>query len=569
VGTGVSLVFNAASSSSLPSPAEYTQITNFTDSAVSPSLSRDGRFVTFIRGGEAFLSRGQVFVKALPDGESIQLTNDVNVKYGPVFSPDGSRIAYTRISSGAGVLAWDTWAVPRDGGAPTALVTNAAGLTWLGDGRTLLAEIKRNVHMAIVAADESGSGRRDVYVPRHGRGMAHYAYASPDRRWVLVVEMDHAHLLDQPCRLVPFDGASPGRLVGPPGGCTAADWSPDGRWMYFSVSVGASSHLWRQRFPDGAPEQLTFGPTEEEGVTAAPDGRSLLTSLGMRRSSIWIRDPTGERPLTSEGYARMPRFSRDGTRVFYLQQHNANSPDAELRVIDLRAGRATNMLPGVRVIDYDVSLDEREIAYTIPGNGYLPRIAIARIDGTVAPTVLAGPGDQVSFGADGDLIFRSLEGGTNSIVRWRRQSGVSQRLASDPVGSKYGVSPDGRWVIAVVHGSGDHSETVTLALPVDGGTPRRVCSPSCPTWWGSDGRTLYVSRGKTATSPARSVAIPIPEGRMLPDLPEEGIDSIAGGLKIPGSVPIEHDSVAPFHDPSTYVFTRSEIQQNLYRIPLR
>jgi serine/threonine protein kinase len=47
------------------SPSEYTQITNFTDSATAPSLSPDGRMVTFIRGGEAFLSFGQVWAKLL------------------------------------------------------------------------------------------------------------------------------------------------------------------------------------------------------------------------------------------------------------------------------------------------------------------------------------------------------------------------------------------------------------------------------------------------------------------------------------------------------------------------
>ena len=42
--------------------------------------------------------------------------------------------------------------------------------------------------------------------------------------------------------------------------------------MYFGAAVDGSSHLWRQAFPDGAPEQVTFDPTEEEGVAVAPDG---------------------------------------------------------------------------------------------------------------------------------------------------------------------------------------------------------------------------------------------------------------------------------------------------------
>jgi len=105
--------------------------------------------------------------------------------------------------------------------------------------------------------------------------MAHYSYLSPDEKSVLIVEMSGTGAF-QPCRLTPFDGSSPGHPVGPHGTCTSAGWSPDGTWMYFSAYVGGASHLWRQRFPDGLPEQITFGATEEEGLAVAPDGRSLV-----------------------------------------------------------------------------------------------------------------------------------------------------------------------------------------------------------------------------------------------------------------------------------------------------
>ena len=29
--------------------------------------------------------------------------------------------------------------------------------------------------------------------------------------------------------------------------------------MYFTAMTGNGVHIWRQRFPDGAPEQVTFG----------------------------------------------------------------------------------------------------------------------------------------------------------------------------------------------------------------------------------------------------------------------------------------------------------------------
>src|SRR5207244_4750630 len=119
-------------------------------------------------------------------------------------------------------------------------------------------------HLGIVTATETGTGARDIYFPAHERGMAHYSYPSPDRKAVLVVEMARDGTF-QSCRVVPFDGSSMGRLVGPQGSCQSAAWSPDGKWMYFGADVNGHSHLWRQSSLAGSLEQITFGPTEEEG----------------------------------------------------------------------------------------------------------------------------------------------------------------------------------------------------------------------------------------------------------------------------------------------------------------
>jgi DNA-binding winged helix-turn-helix (wHTH) protein len=71
----------------------YTQITNFTDSAVAPALSPDGRMVAFFRSDDWLPSPDQVYIKLLPDGEPVQLTRDPRLKCCLAFSPEGSRIA--------------------------------------------------------------------------------------------------------------------------------------------------------------------------------------------------------------------------------------------------------------------------------------------------------------------------------------------------------------------------------------------------------------------------------------------------------------------------------------------
>jgi hypothetical protein len=115
----------------------YTQITNFTDSAIAPALSPDGRMVAFLRSERWFLSRDQIYIKMLPDGDPVQITHDSRQKYGMAFSPDGSRLSYTVVDRNP--MGWNTYTMPVLGGEPSLLLSNASGLTWLGPDRLLFS----------------------------------------------------------------------------------------------------------------------------------------------------------------------------------------------------------------------------------------------------------------------------------------------------------------------------------------------------------------------------------------------------------------------------------------------
>ena len=558
VAAGIGVFYSTRPSAPVTSPSEYTQLTNFTDSATAPSLSPDGRMVVFKRGEDSFLSSGDIYVKLLPNGDAVRLTTEPARRYGPVFTPDGSRIAYTQVTAGS----WDTWTVPVLGGQPTRFLPNASGLTWIADHRMLFSEIKTGLHMGIVTATESRGESREIYIRPDEHAMAHYSYLSPDRQSVLVVEMTGVHAFTDRCRLVPFDGSSSGRLVGPQGTCIAAAWAPDGQWMYFSAVVGGSSHIWRQKFPDGAPEQITFGPTEEEGIALAADGRSIVTSVGTRRSAIWIHDAAGERTILSDGYALVPRLSRDGTRVFYLlvrdwwlSARGRVAASAELRSLDPKSGKSETVLSGVSIRDYEISRDEKEVAFTTTDGNGTSQIWLAALDRRTPPRLIAQGGDQVSFGAEEDLVFRSLAE-NNALIRIKKDGTGRARVTASTVLDKFGLSADGKWVIASLAGRG------TFAVPVDGAVPTRICAQICPSTWSSDGRWLYVAPVGTG----KTYVIPVPSGRSLPALPAQGVDRDAAGR--PEAWIISNGLISPGPDPSTYVFTKTDLQRNLFRIPL-
>ena len=159
-----------------------------------------------------------------------------------------------------------------------------------------------------------------------------------------------------PCRVVPMDGSSRGRQVGPPGaGCTFGAWSPDGKWMYLTSKAGGLNHIWRQRFPDGQPEQITSGPTEEEGIAMAPDGRSFVTAVALQSTSIWVHDAQRRAAdFAAEGNAAYPKFTPDGKKLCYrivkaVPRFGTNRDPGEVWVADLESGRSEPLVPGFPV----------------------------------------------------------------------------------------------------------------------------------------------------------------------------------------------------------------------------
>jgi Tol biopolymer transport system component len=530
--------------------------------------------LTFVRGPGTFQTEGQVYVKLLPDGEPTQLTRDSFRKMSPVFSPDGTQIAYTTINTR---FEWDTWLVSVLGGEPRRWLPNASGLVWLDRQRLLFSEIKTGIHMAIVTAEPNRTGARDVFVPAHERGMGHRSFPSPDRTRALVVEMDGTGGW-APCRLVPLEGSSAGRQVGPPaGGCTFAGWSPNGSWMYFSSSAGGAYHIWRQRFPDGEPQQITFGPTEEEGIAVVPDGRSLVTAVGLKQRSVMLRDQRGERQISLEGYAFNPKFTRDGETLFYQVFRNASALDgpSDLWMADVDSGRSEMLFPNIPSAgtsgssagggSYDISPDGRRVVLTAADDEGKSRLWLVAVDRSGPPQRVPGvEGHQPAFGPAGEIVFRANDGNRTWIYRVR-EDGRDVRKAIDQPAEPAGVSLDGRSLVAWPYGGG-----ATL-YSLDGKAPVRVWGRDARLRWSSDGRVLFLSVSTTAGtlySTGRTYVIPLAPGRLLPDVPDVGFATEAEIAALPGVQVIEAADVAPGPTASTYAFSRETTQRNLYRIPI-
>jgi Tol biopolymer transport system component len=562
-----------------PVAREYTQITHFADSATWPALSSDGRLLTFIRGASTFKGPGQIYIKALPDGEPVALTSDDLAKMSPVFSPDGSRIAYTASTSN---FVWDTWIVGVGDRTPTFWLRNASGLSWVSDRRLVFSEITKGLHMKVVTANEGRDDVRPVYAPTSEQGMAHRSSVSPDGAWLLIAEMDAQVWLR--CRLAPTDGSSSGQGAGPAGPCRSAAWSPDGTWMYFSSNSSGSFHIWRQRFPEGAPEQITVGPTEEEGIAPDPDGRSILTSVGTRHSSIWMHDERGEREISREGYAFIPRtpnggtsqpLSVDGRFVYYLVRQGAvrfgvlGERAGELWAADVATGANKPLVTGRNVIGYDSSHDGTQLAFAAEDDRGVSHVWLMRLDRPDEPRQISTLRmDSPRFTRGGDIFCRGWENGQTFVYRVR-PGGAPEKLLDQPVAFFLTVSPDGDWIIAKVQEDPGRSGSLINNAFRTSGTERPVTlCHGCEIDWTSNGRSLVVRFLGGDASPAETLIMPLGSGGAMPAFPAEGFQSKAdlAGLSVAHAM---KGWAYPFGTGSTYVFARASTQRNIYRVALR
>jgi Tol biopolymer transport system component len=547
-----------------PDRSRWVQLTKFPDPVSQPALSPDGRMLAFVRSPSTFFAAGQIYVKSMPDGEPAQLTHDNLKKMSPVFSPDGQRIAYTTVDP---KFNWDTWVVPAGGGEPQPWLSNASGLIWIDTNRVLFSEIKAGAHMGIVAAGKSRTGAHDIYLPPTTRGMAHRSYPSPDRKWVLLAEMDRDWL---PCRIVPSDGSSSGRQVGPPGPCVFGAWSPDGKWVYVTSKSGGLYHIWRQPFPDGHAEQVTSGLTEEEGIAMAPDGRSFVTAVALQNVSVWVHDAKGDRQISRlEGNASYPKFTPDGKRLCYrivteVPRFGTNRDPGEVWVADLESGHSEPVAPGFQPIDYDISPDGQQVVMEAPDGEGKPRFWLAPLDHRSPPHEIPNvEGRHAIYGPGGDIFFLRMEG-SSGFVYAVKPNGTGLHKAFEQTALSLGpFTPDGRWVVAWAPLPGAQGSAVQL-FPLGGGNPI-VIGSNTALHWSRNGDSLWISGG--VVPDGQTYIVPLRSSELLPPIPADGFHLAGEIARLPGAHRIDSGG-APGPSLDVYAFLRSTVQRNLYRIPI-
>jgi eukaryotic-like serine/threonine-protein kinase len=237
---------------------------------------RSGRKEIWLRGAEDGTDRPLVTQHDFPDDQTLWLMT-------PAISPDGGRIAYSRISN---KHVGELWISPMAGGSPLRIGNPKAyeiSPAWSPDGKWLTYFSSDNGLLKVAV------GGSDPPVSLgFSSGCENAAQWSPDGGWIACATGDGVVLLSP-------DGKDR-RTIGNRRAFIA--WSRDGREIYALGRIAGGK--WRFGAIDaktGAERTIyEYGP--EAGFATAynpafpmslsPDGKSLATSIVNVRSDIWM-----------------------------------------------------------------------------------------------------------------------------------------------------------------------------------------------------------------------------------------------------------------------------------------
>ena len=222
-----------------------------------------------------------------PDGSGqVRLTNGPGFRYGPVASPDGSKIVFARIVSDPSDS--DIYLVDFDGSHLTPLVVGATydqEPDWSPDGGSIV--FQRGSDLYTISIDGS-SLHQLTSTPQLSEESPVW---SPDGTRIAFVGLEG---LERDIYVMNADGSNAMRLAAMPGEDQSPAWSPDGTRLAFSHEEPAGvRHLYVMNADGSDLHAVTSGDLRDYASAWSPDGSQLvfgrlLLDPGELYQDLWV-----------------------------------------------------------------------------------------------------------------------------------------------------------------------------------------------------------------------------------------------------------------------------------------
>jgi Tol biopolymer transport system component len=302
------------------------------------------------------------------------------------------------------------------------------------------------------------------------------------QRLATVPYVDHPHLSRHGTRIrftentssgdrlweVGTDGSNPHPILGGRKVVYGGDWSPDGKYYFFTAwdgdrmslwAISEARHWWRRN--STVPQQLTFGPMSIGAPAVSNDGKQLYAVGAERHGELSVYDGRSGKfvPYLSGASVCYVDFSRDGQWIAYVSY-----PEGTLWRSRIDGGEKRQLTsPPLAVINPRWSPDGKLIAFVDYSNGDRSQMArnsprrvyVVSADGGGPALLLAGQFADPTWSPDGNSIaydYNAFSAGWATEVRvLDLQTQKSTKVPGSEGMWSPRWSPDGKYLVALGH----------------------------------------------------------------------------------------------------------------------
>jgi hypothetical protein len=231
----------------------------------------------------------QIYTTGLDGNGFTQLTT-AGGNSRPVFSPDGSRIAFSRYDSHDPIgSAADIYTMNSDGSGVTRLTVNAdlSSAAWSPDGRKLLVsdEDVYDATLFVIDLDEPGSA------PKFLAYDARTPAWSPDGQKIAFIRTSGDDGYHQIFIMNPDGTHQKPLTIQDPGGIYGLSWSPDGKRLAFSKCLDFYCAIYTMN-ADGSDWNIVTQTTSAGGAEWSPDGKWIAFTINNYAEGGWVWLPS-------------------------------------------------------------------------------------------------------------------------------------------------------------------------------------------------------------------------------------------------------------------------------------
>jgi dipeptidyl aminopeptidase/acylaminoacyl peptidase len=424
----------AAASAQAPSARFTVQEMLKLRRVAAPAVSPDGKWVVYqvtVPDAAANRSRTQIYLIGVTGGEPKQLTSGDASASEPVWSPDGSRIAF--------VTGGQVWTMKPDGSdrkQVTNLSTGADGPLWSPDGHWVA--FTSDVYPE--CADDACNKQKQEEAAAH-KYKAHVATHLLFRHWTQWKDGTRTHVF-----VVASDGGTardltPGDYDAPPfslGDPTDYDFSPDSKELAFArntdkiEAASTNADIFVVPVAGGEAVRLTGGNHGADRTPRySPDGRYLAyrsqATAGFEsdrwRLMLYDRQTKQTRELLPklDAYVDDFTFASDSHSIYFLSGERGEEPIFNVSLAD---GSMKKLLDGFNG-DLQPSRDSHFIVFSRSTATMPTEVFMARLDGIVPLGTGAGANNQaVQLTHENDAAMRQFGLRPAEEITWTGASGT-------------------------------------------------------------------------------------------------------------------------------------------------